>query len=83
MPDGLLKGTRRSAAASGRCGTCAAIPISRRGTPPPRFRGGQELWWPTQRAFRPGAAAAPWALERLPANAGDSVTLLAQAERFL
>jgi uncharacterized protein (TIGR02118 family) len=48
-----------------------------------RFLGVQELWWPTARAFRAGVAAAPNALTALLANAGQSVTLLAQAERFL
>ncbi len=58
-------------------------PYRMTGEPAARFRGVQELWWPTQRAFRAGAAAAPGALQRLLANGGDSVTLLAQAERFL
>jgi len=49
----------------------------------PPFRGVQELWWPTHRAFRTGVAAAPQAFRRLLANAGASLTLLAQAERFL
>jgi uncharacterized protein (TIGR02118 family) len=48
-----------------------------------KFQGVQELWWPTVRAFRAGVAAAPAALSTLLANAGRSVTLLAQAERFL
>jgi uncharacterized protein (TIGR02118 family) len=49
----------------------------------PRFLGVQELWWPTVRAFRAGVAAAPSALATLLANGGRSITLLAQAERFL
>ena len=50
---------------------------------PPRFRGVQELWWPTMRAYRAGVAAAPSALAALLAHTGQSVTLLARAERFL
>jgi uncharacterized protein (TIGR02118 family) len=49
----------------------------------PRFLGVQELWWPTLRAFRAGVAAAPSVLSKLLANGGRSVTLLAQAERFM
>jgi hypothetical protein len=58
-------------------------PLLKAGDPAPAFRGVQELWWPTQRAFRAGVAAAPQALQRLLANAGACVTLLAQAERFI
>jgi len=58
-------------------------PFVSAGDPAPRFRGVQELWWPTQRAFRAGVAAAPQALKRLISAAGDGVTLVAQAERFL
>lgn len=48
-----------------------------------RFLGVQELWWPTVRDFRNGVHAAPEALRELLANAGKSMTLLAQAEVFL
>lgn len=58
-------------------------PFVKSGDPAPRFRGVQELWWPTHRAFRAGVSAAPLALKKLLADAGDCVTLLAQAERFL
>lgn len=58
-------------------------PIARPADPPPRFRGAQELWWPTHRAFRAGVAAAPQALKKLLADGGDCITLLAQSERFL
>jgi hypothetical protein len=58
-------------------------PYARTTDPAPRFRGVQELWWPTQSAFRAGVTAAPQALKKLLANGGDCVTLVAQAERFL
>ena len=48
----------------------------------PRFLGVQELWWPTARAFRTGALAAPQSLAELIADSGASVTMLVQAERF-
>jgi len=58
-------------------------PFVKDGDPVPRFRGVQELWWPTWRAFRAGMSAAPQALKKLLANGGDCLTLAAQAERFL
>jgi uncharacterized protein (TIGR02118 family) len=60
---------------------CHALPVHNADNA--RFLGVQELWWPTVRAFRAGVGAAPAALTALVANAGRSVTLLAQAERFL
>ncbi len=50
------------------------------GTP---FLGVQELWWPTARDFRAGVAAAPGAFTELLSRPRRSVTLFAQAERFL
>lgn len=45
--------------------------------------GARELWWPTFTAFQRGVAADPEAFRELISRAGESVTLLAQAERFL
>jgi hypothetical protein len=50
-------------------------------TPP--FSGVQELWWPTVSAFRAGVSAARAAWTALLADAGRSVTFLAQAERYV
>jgi len=49
----------------------------------PTFIGLHELWWPTRTAFHRAVAAEPKAFETLLAQAGKSVTLLAQAERFI
>jgi uncharacterized protein (TIGR02118 family) len=48
-----------------------------------RFLGVQEMWWPTARDFHAAVATSPEALNELLGRAGRSVTLLAQAERFL
>jgi hypothetical protein len=54
------------------------------GADKPHFRGVQELWWPTVRAFRSGVNASPDDFRALIATSGpSSVTLLAQAERFI
>lgn len=45
--------------------------------------GARELWWPTQTAFERGVATDPEAFRELISSGGESVTLLAQAERFL
>lgn len=47
------------------------------------FLGARELWWPTLKAFREGVAAAPDAFQQLIRSPGGSITLLAQAERFI
>jgi uncharacterized protein (TIGR02118 family) len=60
---------------------CHAIALPR--APQPQFVGVQELWWPTALAFRQGVRAAPQAFAELLGRARESVTLLAQAERFL
>jgi hypothetical protein len=57
-------------------------PIEQHPGGPPRLLGVQELWWPTVRAFRAGALAAPQALAALTGSSGRSITLLVQAERF-
>lgn len=49
----------------------------------PSFIGLHELWWPTLTVFTRSVAAAPEALQTLLAQAGKSVTLLAQGERFI
>lgn len=46
------------------------------------YHGVHELWWPTVTAFRQGVAADREAYDRLLANAGESIAMLAQAERF-
>lgn len=54
------------------------------GTNPLPFRGVQELWWPTVRAFRAGVKGAPEDFKALISTTSpSSVTLLAQAEKFL
>lgn len=58
-------------------------PLQLKGQPEPRFRGVQELWWPTARAFRLGVAADRSAWAALLSHSRGSITLLAQAERFL
>jgi uncharacterized protein (TIGR02118 family) len=57
-------------------------PIKRHPGGAPRLLGVQELWWPTLRAFRTGALAAPRSLATLIGDSGRSVTMLVQAERF-
>jgi uncharacterized protein (TIGR02118 family) len=47
------------------------------------FAGVHELWWPTARAFREGVERGRVALDALIGKRGESVTLLAQAERLL
>ncbi|WP_019819592.1 EthD domain-containing protein [Saccharomonospora saliphila] len=49
----------------------------------PPFLGVRQLWWPTITAFEDGARGDPEAFRRLLARAGDSVTLLVHAERYL
>jgi hypothetical protein len=49
----------------------------------PSFLGLHELWWPTRTAFHRGVDAAPDAFQALFDRAGTSVTLLAQAERYI
>lgn len=49
----------------------------------PEFFGVRELWWPTRTAFHRGVDADPEALQSLLRSAGKSVTMLAQAERFI
>jgi uncharacterized protein (TIGR02118 family) len=49
---------------------------------PPAFAEVQELWWPTMWEFEQATASGD-ALEELLAIAPSSVTLLAQAERFI
>ncbi len=49
----------------------------------PSFLGLRELWWPTRAYFHRGVDRAPEALDILLKRAGASVTMLAQAERFI
>lgn len=49
----------------------------------PSYIGVRQLWWPTLSAFEEGVAKDPEAFKHLLGQAGSSLTLLAQAERFL
>lgn len=47
------------------------------------YRGVRQLWWPTRSAFENGVRNDVDAFKHLVSKAGNAVTLLAQAERFL
>ncbi|CAA9450068.1 MAG: hypothetical protein AVDCRST_MAG02-680 [uncultured Rubrobacteraceae bacterium] len=49
----------------------------------PPFLGARQLWWPTVTAFNEGVRGDPDAFRELVGRGGDSLTLLAQSERFL
>ncbi|MFW2828760.1 EthD domain-containing protein [Sphingomonas sp. ID0503] len=49
----------------------------------PTFIGLRELWWPTRLEFHKSADREPAALRALLDRGGRSVTMLAQAERFI
>jgi hypothetical protein len=57
-------------------------PLAMHGDAPP-FLGIHELWWPTVKAFRAGMSAAPDCLRTLQGARKGSITMLAQAERYL
>jgi hypothetical protein len=76
--DDVELGFRLGALRHVRCHPLAAFHVDS-----PSFRGMHELWWPTREAFHRGVAGAPNALNDLLSHGGNSVTLLAQAERFI
>ncbi len=49
----------------------------------PPYLGVRQLWWPTLTAFNAGIQKDTEAFNKLKSKAGNSVTLLAQAERLL
>lgn len=49
----------------------------------PTFLGARQLWWPTLTAFTTGVNADRDAFDQLVGQAGNAVTVLVQAERFL
>ena len=49
----------------------------------PPFLGARQLWWPTLTAFNDGVDAERNAFDKLLAQAGHAVTMLAVSERFL
>ena len=49
----------------------------------PSFLGVQELWWPSRTVFQRSVAAEPALFRDFIARAGNSVTLLANAERWI
>lgn len=71
-------GRRLGAYRQVRCTTVGGV---RGGVPGPV--GVHELWWPTRTAFHVAVAADPDALAELIGRSARSITLLAQAERFI
>lgn len=49
----------------------------------PPYLGARQLWWATLSDFQKGVKKDPDAFKQILSNAGNSITLLAQAERFL